>query len=121
MSLSRRASWDSIALEKEVPVQRSSSESDLEILTNKRNFPPVPVNKNKLSLFIKIVPHKYSTRSQVDLKQAKLLEIGEPNPQAIGKSRLGGIGQSHLFPILHPFLLVFPAFDNRLIRPASQT
>ena len=31
------------------------------------------------------MPHKYSTRSQVDLKQAKLLEIGEPNPQAIGK------------------------------------
>ncbi len=83
--LSRRASWDSIALEKEVPVQRSSSESDFEILTNKRNFPPVPVKKSKLSLLRKFVPHKYSTRSQVDLKQTKLLEVGEPNPQAIGK------------------------------------
>jgi hypothetical protein len=33
----------------------------------------------------KIVPHKYSTRSQVDFKQVKLLEVGTSDPQAIGK------------------------------------
>ena len=84
--MSRRASWDSIVSERVVPVIRhSSSDSDLEIKTPKRNFPPVPVKKSKLSLFRKVVPHKYSTRSQVDFKQAKLLEVGTSDPQAIGK------------------------------------
>jgi hypothetical protein len=86
MSMSRRASWDAIVSEKVVPVIRhSSSDSDLEIKTTKRNFPPVPVKKSKLSLFRKVVPHKYSTRSQVDFKQVKLLEVGTSDPQAIGK------------------------------------
>ena len=86
MSMSRRASWDSIVSERVVPVIRhSSSDSDLEIKTTKRNFPPVPVKKSKLSLFRKVVPHKYSTRSQVDFKQVKLLEVGTSDPQAIGK------------------------------------
>jgi hypothetical protein len=94
MSMSRRASWDSIVSERVVPVIRHSSSDSftllvsstyLEIKTTKRNFPPVPVKKSKLSLFRKVVPHKYSTRSQVDFKQVKLLEVGTPDPQAIGK------------------------------------
>jgi hypothetical protein len=84
--MSRRASWDAIVSERVVPVIRhSSSDSDLEIKTTKRNFPPVPVKKSKLFLFRKVVPHKYSTRSQVDFKQVKLLEVGTSDPQAIGK------------------------------------
>ena len=55
-------------LDSTLPVIRHiSSDSDLEIKTTKRNFPPIPVKKSKLSLFRKVVPHKYSTRSQVDL------------------------------------------------------
>jgi hypothetical protein len=86
MSMSRRASWDSIVSERIVPViHRSSSDSDLEIKTTKRNFPPVPVKKSKLSLFRKVVPQKYSIRSQVDFKQVILLEVGTSDPLAIGK------------------------------------
>ena len=72
----------------------------------KRNFPPVPVKKSKLSVLRKIVPNKYSTRSQVDFKQVKLLEVSTSDPQAIGKRPSAWEEPSWLFIIALLFSLV---------------
>ncbi|EFX78615.1 hypothetical protein DAPPUDRAFT_320256 [Daphnia pulex] len=81
MLMNKSISLETVDLNKSVPIRRNS-ESDI---LRKGKFPPVTVRKSKLSLLRKVIPSRYSTRSTVDLKNTKLLDIWIPNSGPVVK------------------------------------